>query len=130
MYKIKVISYFSAAHNLRNYKGKCETLHGHNWKVEVVVSSNELDKAGMVMDFSGLKKITAAVLEDLDHKYLNDLNYFSNGEGDPDKGKNPSSEEISRYIFNKLKQPMEEKNCRLEEIRVWETENSCAIYHE
>lgn len=130
MYKIKVISYFSAAHNLRNYQGKCEALHGHNWKVEVIVSSDKLDKAGMVMDFSGLKKITAAVLEDLDHKYLNDLDYFSNGKEASDKGKNPSSEEIAQYIFDKLNQTVKDKGCCLEEIRVWETENSCAIYYE
>lgn len=131
MYKIKVISYFSAAHNLRNYKGKCEALHGHNWKVEVAVSSNELDKAGMVMDFNELKKLVVCVLEDLDHKYLNDLEYFSPQEvRENNKGKNPSSEEIAEYIFNRLKQQVRDKGCCLEEVRVWETENSCAVYSE
>jgi len=71
MYKIKVISNFSAAHSLREYKGKCESLHGHNWKVEVIISSRELDRAGMVIDFGELKIIVNRVLEKLDHKHLN-----------------------------------------------------------
>jgi 6-pyruvoyltetrahydropterin/6-carboxytetrahydropterin synthase len=122
MYKIKIVTSFSAAHSLRNYKGKCESLHGHNWKVEVVVSSDQLNPPGMVMDFSELKKITGDVLENLDHKYLNDLEYF--------KTNNPSSEEIAKYLFISLEPQILKKKCRLEEIRVWETENSCAIYRE
>jgi len=66
MFRVKIITHFSAAHFLRNYKGKCETLHGHNWKVEVVVSGNELDSLGMVMDFSDLKRIASIALEELD----------------------------------------------------------------
>ncbi|UCD15424.1 MAG: 6-carboxytetrahydropterin synthase QueD [Candidatus Omnitrophota bacterium] len=120
MYEIKTISYFSAAHSLRDYKGKCECLHGHNWKVEVLVSSPHLNPAGMVMDFGELRKVVGDILEELDHKYLNDLDYF--------KEKNPSSEEIARHIFEKLKGKISERNCRLTEVRVWETQNSCAIY--
>ncbi|UCG34958.1 MAG: 6-carboxytetrahydropterin synthase QueD [Candidatus Omnitrophota bacterium] len=122
MFKIKIISYFSGAHNLKNYKGKCESLHGHNWKVEVVVKSSKLDKAGMVMDFSNLKKITNDVLNDLDHHYLNEIEYF--------KSHNPSSEELARYIFEKLKEPLAQRSCVLEEVRVWETESSCATYRQ
>lgn len=122
MYKLKIISHFSAAHSLREYKGKCEALHGHNWKVEVVVSAANVDSTGLVLDFNDLKKLTAAVLEELDHKHLNEIEYFSTH--------NPSSEEIARFIFSKLKSSVAQKNCRLVEIRVWETENSCAIYQE
>jgi len=120
MFKIKIISYFSGAHSLRNYKGKCESLHGHNWKVETVVKSNKLDKAGMVMDFSHLKEITNDILNKLDHQYLNELDYF--------KSHNPSSEELARYIFERLKEPVAQKGCVLEEVSVWETESSCATY--
>lgn len=120
MYKIKIISYFSAAHSLREYKGKCESLHGHNWKVEVVISSLKLNDAGMVMDFHDLKLLTKEVIENLDHKHLNDLKYF--------KEHNPSSEEIAKYIFDELNGRILEQGCRLEKVRVWETENSCAIY--
>jgi len=76
MFKIKVKSQFSSAHNLRGYKGKCEALHGHNWRVEIIVARDNLDKTGMVMDFTALKKKLNIVLEKLDHKYLNDIPYF------------------------------------------------------
>ena len=122
MYKVSRVSYFSAAHFLRNYKGKCENLHGHNWKVEATVSSSKLNELGMVIDFSELKKLIKEVLKELDHTCLNDLEYF--------RKNNPSSEEISRYIFNKLKPEISERNCSLEKVKVWETESSCAIYRE
>ncbi len=122
MYKVKIVSQFSAAHSLRNYKGKCETLHGHNWKVEILVSSLRLNSSGMVMDFSDLKKLTLSVLDKLDHCHLNELEYFKN--------QNPSSEEIARYIYDKLKEEIAAKGCKLEEVRVWETDSSCAVYQE
>lgn len=122
MYKINITQYFSAAHFLRNYKGKCENLHGHNWKVEVAVSNENLDSSGMVMDFGDLKKLTSGVLEELDHHSLNDLSYF--------KEHNPSSEEIAMYIYSKLKKAILDKGCQLEAVKVWETEGSCAVYRE
>ncbi|UCC94898.1 MAG: 6-carboxytetrahydropterin synthase QueD [Candidatus Omnitrophota bacterium] len=127
MFKIKVQSHFSSAHFLRDYKGKCENLHGHNWKVEVVVASVSLNSSGMVMDFSDLRKILNEVVESLDHKHLNDLEYFSASAGG---GKNPSSEEIARYIYNKVKEKISNNECRLQEVRIWETESSCATYQE
>lgn len=127
MYKIKIISRFSAAHSLRNYNGKCEALHGHNWRVEVVISSSRLNASGMVMDFAELKAATAKVLEALDHRHINELDYFSASGGE---SHNPSSEEIARYVFDKLKGVITEKGCKPEEVRVWETDNSCAIYQE
>lgn len=122
MYKVKIISRFSAAHSLRNYKGKCEALHGHNWRVEILVSSPKLNSSGMVMDFSDLKKLTSGVFGELDHCHLNELDYF--------KAQNPSSEEIAKYIFDELKDEITAKGCKLEEIKVWETEASCASYSE
>ena len=134
MYKVKIISNFSAAHSLRNYKGKCEALHGHNWEVEILVSSLKLNFSGMVIDFNDLKKIASNVLEELDHHHLNELDYFSasagGGSGSGGKGHNPSSEEIARYIFVKLKEEISARGCRLEEVKVWETEKSCAVYQE
>ena len=122
MYKVKIIKEFSAAHFLGNYKGKCEALHGHNWKVEVLASNPKLNASGMVMDFSSLKKMTSNVLDELDHHHLNQLDYF--------KKHNPSSEEIAKYIFHKLKDEIRAKECKLEEVRVWETSTSCAVYQE
>ncbi|MCK4810552.1 MAG: 6-carboxytetrahydropterin synthase QueD [Candidatus Omnitrophica bacterium] len=132
MYKIKVISEFSAAHFLRNYKGKCESLHGHNWKVETIISSDALDSLGMVMDFSDLKKIVGEVLEEFDHKCLNELDYFSakGGSASGGKGYNPSSENIAKSLYFKLKGRILQQGVRLEEVRVWETEKACAVYFE
>ena len=76
MYSLKVQGVFSSAHNLRGYKGKCEDLHGHNWRVEIIVKSLELDNIGMVLDFKFLKKKLSVILEEMDHKYLNKLVYY------------------------------------------------------
>ncbi len=117
MYSIKVKANFSSAHNLRGYKGKCEQLHGHNWEVEVMISKRELDKIGMVMDFKLLKNKLNALLEKLDHKYLNDIVYF--------KKVNPTSENIAQYIFEnlKLRVPL------IQSVTVWESNNASATYY-
>jgi 6-pyruvoyltetrahydropterin/6-carboxytetrahydropterin synthase len=118
MYTVKVESHFSSAHNLRHYKGKCESLHGHNWKVEAVVRSDRLDAVGMVVDFKILKKRLNAILEKLDHAYLNKIPYF--------KKVNPTSEQIARYIFDCLKQRIP----ALASVTVWENVSSAATYYE
>jgi 6-pyruvoyltetrahydropterin/6-carboxytetrahydropterin synthase len=117
MYKIKIEGDFSSAHNLRGYKGKCEELHGHNWKVEVVVVSSKLDKIGMVMDFKSLKEKLFTLLEKLDHKYLNNLDYF--------KKVNPTSENIAKYLFDNLKAKVPGLYC----VTVWESDKACATYY-
>ncbi len=132
MYRIKIVTNFSAAHFLRNYKGKCEALHGHNWKVEIVVSRSDLDSLGMVIDFCDLKKIADSVLDELDHKNLNDIEYFSAKASGASgaKAHNPSSENIARYIYEEVANNLASYNCTITEVRVWETENSCAMYQE
>ncbi len=123
MYELKVVSRFAAAHNLRNFYGKCEDLHGHNWLVEVYVSSNELDEAELVMDFGLIKKHLAEVLDQLDHKYLNEIEFF--------KARNPSSENIARFIFEGLAPKIEQAakgSAHLAKVSAWESENSCATY--
>jgi len=117
MYNIKVEADFSSAHNLRGYKGKCEELHGHNWRVELVAGSKKLDRIGMVLDFKFLKSRLNSVLDKLDHKYLNNAGYF--------KKVNPTSENIAKYIYDSLK----DKVPGLESITVWESEESCATYN-
>jgi 6-pyruvoyltetrahydropterin/6-carboxytetrahydropterin synthase len=111
---------FAAAHNLRNYQGDCENLHGHNWRVEVTVSAHELDKAGLGIDFKILKKKTKELLGELDHKYLNDL--------EPFKSTSPSSENISFYLFECLSRNLNNDNVTVERVNVWESENACASY--
>lgn len=118
MYSVKVEGYFSSAHNLREYKGKCEELHGHNWKVEVLAESQKLDKAGMLMDFRILKEELNNCLDKLDHKYLNDIAYF--------KKVNPTSENIAKFIYDSLKSSIG----NLKSVTVWESHNSCATYYE
>ena len=88
MFSISVEAEFSAAHKLNNYKGKCEALHGHNWRVQLFVASQRLDKDGLVFDFIKLKKHLKEALKKLDHKMLNEIDYF--------KKNNPTSENISK----------------------------------
>jgi 6-pyruvoyltetrahydropterin/6-carboxytetrahydropterin synthase len=117
MYSISVQDSFSSAHNLRGYQGKCEKLHGHNWKVEAVIRSAKLTSAGMVMDFTEVKKELREILSVLDHGYLNDLPYF--------KEANPTSEQIATYIFDSLQKAVP----ALFSITVWESDNSQATYY-
>ncbi|RJO65358.1 MAG: 6-carboxytetrahydropterin synthase QueD [Candidatus Omnitrophota bacterium] len=116
MYSIRVESSFSSAHNLRGYKGKCEALHGHNWKVEAVVSRETLDAAGMIVDFKVVKKELNRILEKLDHAYLNKIPYF--------KKHNPTSEQIAFYVYGQLKKKVRQ----LASVTVWENSTSSATY--
>lgn len=118
MYTVKVRTDFSSAHSLRGYKGKCEALHGHNWQVELAVKSQGLDGIGMVIDFGELKTLLNEVLGELDHKNLNDLESF--------KEANPTSENIARFIYRKIKEKKTSLN--IAEVTVWETPSSSATY--
>jgi len=118
VYKLQVEADFSSAHNLRGYKGKCEELHGHNWKVELTVGSKDLDKTGMVLDFKFLKASLNRILDKLDHKYLNEIDYF--------KEVNPTSENIAKYIYDSLKSEVPGLNS----ITVWESDKARATYYE
>jgi 6-pyruvoyltetrahydropterin/6-carboxytetrahydropterin synthase len=121
MYELQIKDNFSAAHNLRNYKGKCEHLHGHNYTVIVTFISAKTDKNGLVIDFSFLKNILKNVLNELDHKYLNDdIEFF--------KKNNPSAENIAKYIFISIKKHI--KFPKLKNVIVYETENSLVKYYE
>ena len=115
MFEIEVFSNFSAAHRLRGYKGKCENMHGHNWKVGASISSDRLDKIGIVVDFRDVKKQLKGVLKRLDHKNLNSLAYF--------KKLNPTSENIAKFIFENL-----QKKLPVSSVSVWEADDSKATY--
>ncbi len=121
MYEILIKGDFSSAHNLRGYKGKCETLHGHSWKVEARFEKEALNNIGISVDFVILKTRLKDVLKKLDHAYLNELDIF--------KKQNPSAENIARIIYQKLKDSVKEKGLVLKSVSVWESETSCATYY-
>ena len=120
-YEVKVVTSFAAAHNLRNFKGRCENLHGHNWKVEVVLRGDQLNESDLLLDFSEVKAETNKILDELDHSYLNDIPYFQE--------KNPSSENIARYIFDRLMPAVRDKGVTVYSVSAWESSNSCATYY-
>ncbi|MDI6641123.1 MAG: 6-carboxytetrahydropterin synthase QueD [Elusimicrobiota bacterium] len=120
-FELSVIGNFSAAHSLRGYTGKCEELHGHNWKVELVVRGKKLNRIGLVEDFSCLKKLLNSQLEKFDHKYLNNIKPF-------DKI-NPTSENIAKYLFEIIYEKLKSQaNLSIVRVTVWENEMQCASY--
>jgi 6-pyruvoyltetrahydropterin/6-carboxytetrahydropterin synthase len=122
MYEVSVDESFAAAHNLRGYKGKCEDLHGHNYKVRVTLAGPELDSVGLLYDFVHLKQVIQSVIRSLDHKYLNELPPF-------DKV-NPSAENIARHIHDEAAKQMRAvpHGAKISSITVWETDVTAATY--
>ena len=121
MYTLRVEIEFAAAHFLSNYHGKCEKLHGHNYKARLWVKGEELDKGGMLVDFSILKKTLKQATENLDHSCLNDIDEFMN---------DPSAERIARYIFENAEKILIEMGVNITPWRVdvFETQTSMASY--
>jgi len=120
MFEITVYSHFSGAHRLRHLHSRCENLHGHNWKIEVSVVSNRLNREGIVIDFGILKEKVEKILKTLDHTYLNDHFYFAKRE--------PSSENIAKYIFDGLKPELTRYPARLKRVTAWESDTASATY--
>lgn len=124
MYELKVLSSFSSAHALRGYNGKCENIHGHNWQVEIIVASNILNEIGLVIDFKLLKKYLGEIMETLDHKFINDLDFF--------KKVNPSAENIASYIYEEIEKIIglnKNNNIKIIRVNVYETPSSMASYY-
>ena len=120
MYELKVITQFAAAHQLRNYIGKCESLHGHNWKVEVILKGEKLNNTGLLIDFKEVKEATYRILEELDHSFLNELPQF--------KDQNPSSENIAAYIFENLSSKLNNNQIKVSKVTAWESDSASASY--
>ena len=114
-YKLSVTKSFASAHCLREYKGKCENLHGHNWRIKAAFFGTKLDNTGMLIDFADIKKCLDGIVAYLDHKFLNEISPF-------DKI-NPTAEHIASFIFEQLKK-METENATGCEVEVWESESS------
>ena len=122
MYELRIISQFAGAHQLRDFHGECEMLHGHNWKIEVFVTGNKLGKDGLLMDFALIKEATKKVLKELDHRFLNEL--------EPFRTVNPSSENIARYTYECLGQELNSETARVNRVTAWESDSACATYME
>jgi len=121
MYELKIKDSFASAHFLRGYQGPCEKLHGHTWKLEITISSDKLNDIGLVVDFKDIKKKLKEFLNGLDHVCLNeDVSFF--------KKENPSTENMARYIYKEFA-----KECqpfKIEQVQVWESDNSSVAYYE
>jgi len=120
MFEVAVEYTFAAGHALRGYKGKCENVHGHNYKVQVVVAGEQLDGTGLLMDFVQLRGMIKGLVERLDHRFLNDLAPF-------DK-LNPSAENIAKYFSDELKEQVRDQRLQVQAVTVWETDTTSATY--
>jgi len=121
-YTLKVVSDFASAHSLRDYPGDCRRLHGHNWKVEVEVVATELDALGMGIDFKEMKRVTKQATDELDHRYLNEIEPF-------DKI-NPTAENIARHLYGKISEKLNNTHVKVKGVTLWETERACVHYTE
>ena len=120
MYEVTIIKSFSAAHVLAQVGGKCEELHGHNFKVELSVGAPELNQSGLLIDFRLVKKWLGELLEEIDHKHLNEIPFFA--------GLNPSAENVARYLSEKIAPLAEQEGVMVTRVKVWESENAYVTY--
>lgn len=121
-YTLRVVTEFAAAHQLRNYPGDCSRLHGHNWKLEVEVRALALDSVGMALDFRAIRATAREVTERLDHRYLNELEPFTEV--------NPTAENIAAYCFRELSARLDRPGVGISAVTVWENDRACVRYTE
>jgi len=122
MFEVAVEQSFASAHALRNYKGRCENVHGHNWKVRVVIEGEKLDATGMLVDFLDVKRLMSEILDRIDHQFLNEIPPFD--------VVNPSAENIAEYFYQQLTGKLTDTPVpvRIREVKIWETEIQSATY--
>ena len=121
MFEVTIEETFAAGHALRNYRGKCENVHGHNYRAEVTLRGAELDAIGLLVDFVELKKVVHAVLDRMDHQWLNDFPPFD--------ALNPSAENMAKYIYDEVSAGLKTKeSVRVACVRLWETDTASAAY--
>ena len=122
MFEIAVEQGFASAHALRNYKGRCENVHGHNWKVRVVIEGETLDQTGMLVDFLDVKSLLGEILDRIDHQFLNEIPPFD--------VVNPSAENIAEYFYQQMTGRLDGTPVpvRIREVKIWETEIQSATY--
>jgi 6-pyruvoyltetrahydropterin/6-carboxytetrahydropterin synthase len=121
MYEVSVEQSFAAGHALRNYRGKCENVHGHNYKIQLRVFGTELDPAGLLMDFGDMKRILREVIAILDHQFINDIEPFTTV--------NPTAENMTKWFYDEVTRRLPEgTHLSLGEVKVWETDIQYAAY--
>ena len=125
MYEVTVEDTFAAGHYLRNYKGKCENPHGHNYKIRVTLAGTELDKAGLLLDFKDLKDVMKTTIERLDHQMINEIEPFT--------VVNPSAENLAKYFYDETSVRLSKVTngrVRVKDVTVFETDITTARYSE
>jgi 6-pyruvoyltetrahydropterin/6-carboxytetrahydropterin synthase len=124
MFEVTVEETFAAGHALRNYHGKCENVHGHNYKIRAKLEGQQLDEAGLLVDFNDVKRVLNEIIDRVDHKFLNDVVPFDT--------LNPSAENMARWFYEEMEKILAaapaRTGARLAEVRVWETDTSVAAY--
>jgi 6-pyruvoyltetrahydropterin/6-carboxytetrahydropterin synthase len=120
MYELRVVTHFAAAHQLKMVGSKCENMHGHNWKIEVYVTGDKLNAGGVLVDFGEIKVQVAEVMQKLDHKFLNELDYIPDGK--------PSSENIAYFVATELQSRIDNSSARVSRVTAWESDDACATY--
>jgi 6-pyruvoyltetrahydropterin/6-carboxytetrahydropterin synthase len=120
MFEVSVDHTFAAGHALRNYKGKCENVHGHNYKVRVTIAGNQLDSTGLLLDFADLRAAIKAVVDRLDHRFLNDLSPFDEI--------NPSAENLAKYFCDEITPQLSDSRLSIQTVTIWETDLTSATY--
>ena len=120
MFEVSVEQTFAAGHALRNYHGKCENVHGHNYRVQVTMQGPQLDSIGLLVDFVEVKKLMSGVVDRLDHRFINDLTPFDMI--------NPSAENLAKYFYDEITAGLGETTVRVGEVKIWETDITSATY--
>ena len=121
MFEVTIEETFAAGHALRNYKGKCENVHGHNYRCHVTLEGGDLDSIGLLVDFVELKRVVHSVLDRMDHQWLNEFPPFD--------VLNPSAENMARYIYDEVCQGLKTRDgVRVSFVRLWETDTAFATY--
>jgi 6-pyruvoyltetrahydropterin/6-carboxytetrahydropterin synthase len=122
MFQVSVEETFSAGHALRGYKGKCENVHGHNYRVQITLEGPQLDNIGLLVDFTRVKQVMREVIKRLDHQFINDLEPFTNV--------NPSAENMAKYFFEEVSSQLRDlpPGATVKDVVIWETDTACAKY--
>ena len=125
MFEVTVEDTFAAGHYLRNYKGKCENPHGHNYRVRVTLAGKELDQAGLLLDFKNLREVMKPVIDRLDHQMINELEPFTT--------LNPSAENLAKYFYDEAGarlRSVTKGRVLVRDVTIFETDTTTAKYSE